>query len=173
MKRATKKKSKKSPKLQRSRKNPKLYRSFNGKEYRVLENQKLTLHIVSDDAKKAKCKDPAQCVVAQAIRRTIGSALDFVEVGPVITKIGVSNGSLMYRLNTPASLRHALIHFDEHKTWHLPEGFYTLHPVSPSCRLGVRDGRWLDREKYARNKNPLVVRRTLPTRRVSKVTSVR
>jgi hypothetical protein len=142
------------------------FKASNGKIYNVVEDKSFSLHVGPDDAKGAKCKDPAQCVVAQAIRRTIGKDLDFVEVGPTITKIGV--GPVLYRVATPDMLRHALMHFDTHKTWHLAPGFYDFTPMSPTCRLGGRPNRWKHRKQY-NGKRKMARSRALPTRRVSAI----
>ncbi len=102
----------------------------------------LVLNITEEHVKRAKCGDPSQCVVAQALRDHYGPAVSGFWVAGAISKIFL--GMTIIRFSTPASLRHALRNFDKSAPkgkrgkWDLPPGKYSLLPLAKSYRRGNR-----------------------------------
>jgi hypothetical protein len=96
----------------------------------------LTLKVTPAHVKRAKCGDPGQCVVAQALRDHFGPMVDGFQVGSNITK--VYSGDRIIRYSTPGKLARSLRLFDRTRQWHLPPGEYTLKPLAVSYRRGAR-----------------------------------
>lgn len=127
----------------------------------------LTFKIAAAHVNGAQCKDPNNCVVAQAVRAALGDFFESIEVGITVTKI-YTNGRIL-RYATPHALRRAIPIFDETKRWELPHGEYTLNTVPPQAKLGARGNRWgrKSKTKTAPGKDVMKPRK-LPTRTVSK-----
>src|SRR4051812_41236665 len=105
---------------------------------RKLEDAKkpLTFKINHKHVALAKCGDPNNCVVAQAINDALGDYFDGVEVGSSVTKVYSPDKVLRYA--TPNKLKRAIPHFDKTKQWDLPPGEYSLLPPPKSMRQGAR-----------------------------------
>lgn len=89
----------------------------------------LVLTITEKHVKKAACRSPGTCVIAQALADSnLGDVADEIVVGARCTKVRI--GKRVLRYTTPSRLRRALILFDdtEGHVWHLPPGQYTLLP---------------------------------------------
>ena len=99
----------------------------------------LKFEITKKHVAQAKCKDPKQCVIAQAMRAALGDYIQEFEVGARITKVTFAGRVVRYE--TPAALRLALRHFDQTGHWDLPEGSYALRKPSKGKRLGDGGGR--------------------------------
>lgn len=127
-----------------------------------------TFTISKEHIKKAKCKDPSQCVIAQALNDSMGAFFDGVEVGSTITKVYYPGRIL--RFATPVLLRKALKGFDETGIWDLPEGKYELTPPKGTLRLGSRPNRWarVSQTKTEPGRDTFSAR-AMPTRKVSRV----
>lgn len=91
-------------------------------------NTPLVIEINQEHVQKAKCKDPAFCVIAQALRDHFGEAVDGFQVGSSLTKIKMDTKLIRY--STGSKLRKALIAFDKTGKWNLPPGRYSLNPVT-------------------------------------------
>lgn len=99
----------------------------------VNADQALTLKITAENIAKAKCKDPEQCVIAQAIYSSpLGMVATLAHVGASTAKIVCSDRVIRYK--TPAKLAKALSVFDKTGLWHLPVGEYTLLPYTGAQR---------------------------------------
>jgi len=120
----------------------------------------MTITIDRLHIKKAKCGDPAACVVAQALTDRFGDLFTGCEVGSNVTKIVTETQVIRY--STPNALRRAIPIFDKTGQWELPPGDYTLMPYKPRPR------RW---EKAKRNggKQSVFKGRAVPSRRVKRV----
>jgi len=120
-------------------------------EGRVVEDAVFPLNFTITPAhvRKALCKNPAQCVIAQAVRAKYGFQFEKILVGGSIIKVFMKDKVL--RFATPRALRKALRQFDKTGLWDLPPGDYTLLPPSPSARLiscgGIRKSRWVNHRK--------------------------
>ena len=131
----------------------------------------LSFSITKEHVKRAKCKDPEKCVIAQALQDSaIGVVFDGFHVGATIVKL--VTGDKVVRYSTPAKLARALKRFDKTKKWGLPVGEYKLNPVCKSLRLDSRPRRW---EKAKRNggKQSVFKSNSLPSRQVIRVESLR
>ncbi len=145
--------------------------------YRVIDSTKpLNLVITPEHLKKSLatksggCKDPSQCVIAQAIDEAIPGGFDAIEVGSRITKITCEATKTIVRYSTPAKLKRALQAFDLTGKWNLPAGIYALHAIAGTKQaIGGRPNRWDKKKKQEHPKVPDRFRgRALPTRRISK-----
>ncbi len=93
----------------------------------------LVLVITEEHVKRGKCKDPRQCVIAQALRDSqVGEFAESFMVGPSCTKIVFAKE--IWRYKTPTRLRNALSTFDDTEQWHLPPGTYMLMPYTAAQR---------------------------------------
>lgn len=99
----------------------------------------LVFRITAKHIAAAKCKDPQQCVTAQALRDALGDHLEQFEVGGRITKVWTTDKIVRYE--TPAALRLALIEFDKTGRWNLPLGTYQVRKPAKGRRLGESGGR--------------------------------
>lgn len=127
----------------------------------------LTFKISPKHVVVAKCGDPNNCVVAQAINDALGDYFDGVEVGSSVTKV-FSPGKVV-RYATPNKLKRAIPHFDITKQWDLPPGEYSLLPPPASMRIGARPNRWKKKSvKKTTAGRDMFKGRALPTRRVRK-----
>lgn len=124
----------------------------------------LKFEITKQNVASAKCKDPKQCVIAQAMRAALGDYIEEFEVGAFVTKVTFAGRVVRYR--TPIVLARALRHFDRTGRWDLPPGMYGLRPLSASRRLGQSAGR--TKNGKANPKAPKK-RQSLPTRFVDRV----
>jgi hypothetical protein len=122
-------------------------------------NTPLSLHITEEHHKKAKCGDPGQCVIAQALYDHFGPAVDGFQVGGSITRIRMDTRIIRY--STGAKLRKALIGFDKTGKWNLPPGWYTLRPLDKAYRRGSR---W-DKKKKSGGKRSVYKGQSVPTRK--------
>lgn len=95
----------------------------------------LAFKITKKHVKDAKCGDPEQCVIAQAIRDALPDHVAEIHVGAMVTKVVDYNGNVI-RYATPPKLHDALHGFDLNRGWKLPDGDYRLNPLPPSKRLG-------------------------------------
>jgi len=99
----------------------------------VNATQALTLIITQDNINKAKCKDPEQCVIAQAIYSfPLGMVASIAHIGASTSKIVCADRVIRYK--TPAKLAKALAVFDKTELWHLPVGEYSLLPYTGAQR---------------------------------------
>ncbi len=131
----------------------------------------LTFKITSAHCEIAKCGDPNQCVVAQAMLDAFGDMLEGVEVGTTITKIYFPGQEIRY--STSSKLRRAIPIFDKTGQWMLPEGEYTLLPPSKSNKLGARPSRWKRvSKKKSKPGRDMFKSRAIPTRRVKKSSGI-
>lgn len=128
----------------------------------VIENK----HIVT-----GRCGKPGECVVAQALNDALGGMLDGAEVGASIIKVYVGGpDGKCFRYATPARIARQIPVFDKTGQWDLPPGEYTLHPPSPTARLGGRPSRWNRKsKKKTKRGRDMFQGRALPTRRVMRV----
>lgn len=117
------------------------------KEGRVVEDAVFPLNftITAAHVRKALCKDPANCVIAQAVRAQYGFQFEMILVGASIIKVYMKGKVI--RFATPKNLREALRRFDRTKLWDLPAGTYTIHPPTKTARLGGRPNRWKKHRK--------------------------
>lgn len=93
----------------------------------------LELVITKEHVKRATCKDPTKCVIAQALHDSpVGEFAESFMVGPSCTKIVFAKE--IWRYKTPARLRNALSTFDETGQWYLPPGTYKLMPYTAAQR---------------------------------------
>jgi hypothetical protein len=146
---------------------------MNTRRIAVDATRPLTFKITKAFIALAKCKDPSQCVVAQAVMALLGDFFDGIEVGTNITKLYTPSKETRY--STPSSLRNAIRVWDKTGKWNLPEGEYTLLPVPPSDRLGARPNRF-NRESVTSNGRKgrsMFKARALPTRRVIRASTLR
>jgi hypothetical protein len=104
-------------------------------------NESLLFTITPEHVKKAKCKDPAQCVVAQALNSHFNGLLDGFIVGSRLTKIFSIGGKTCVRYSTSGALARSLKAFDETGHWSLKPGVYELKPLAPSYRREHRFGK--------------------------------
>jgi hypothetical protein len=129
----------------------------------------LIFKITKAHHKAAKCKDPSQCVVAQAIQDTLGEHFDRIEIGTNITKVFTPTKVIRY--STPSVLSRQIPVFDETGRWDLPfDQEYRLAPVHASHRLD-RPSRWdkkVERPPGAKKPADRFRGRKLPTRKVSR-----
>lgn len=137
-------------------------------EGRVVEDAIFPMYftITSAHVRKALCKDPANCVIAQAVRAKYGFQIVGVLVGPSITKVFMKDKVL--RFKTPAILARALKNFDRTELWDLPPGEYVLHVPKGGDRIGGRESRWVKHRKGTSGKGRTVFQgRNLPTRHIT------
>lgn len=137
--------------------------------------------ITADHIKKAKCKDPSKCVIAQALDDIpiVGETAEDIQVGTTCTKIRMKTG-IVIRYTTPPKLGRAVRHFDETKEWNLPPGNYTLRPYTGGTyRWDVKEKRKKEKEAAGEAKGVQSVfnkgkpaRRT-PTRKVKSLASMK
>lgn len=101
------------------------------------------IHITANDVKHGDCKDPHSCAAARACIRD----LKLTDAKIHISRIYLRKGDRWMRFITPQALRQEIISFDRGGTF--VAGDYTLAPVSPAARLGVKHA-----PKRTRNKSP-------------------
>lgn len=101
-------------------------------------NVSLSIQITEEHVKKAVCKDPTQCVVAQALKQHFSGMLDGFIVGSNITKIFSIGGKTCVRYSTSGPLARSLKAFDETGLWNLTPGIYELKPLAQSYRRAAR-----------------------------------
>ena len=130
-------------------------------------SRQLVFHITKKHVKIAKCGDPKECVIAQAVRDALPDHVRELHVGAKITKI-VDIAGHVIRYRTPVVLATALRRFDLKKGWLLPDGEYRLTPPSPSHRLGSRRGQ----RTGPKVGTPKGKRHTVPTRHVRSIYQV-
>jgi hypothetical protein len=110
------------------------------------------IEIRKADIAKAVCKDPTQCVVAQAARRSFGSSIRGVVVGKTVFFIvhkGIDGKHYAIRYNPDSRLKRAIDRFDKTKgqgengqgVWTLPLGTYILKVPSETNARGGRANR--------------------------------
>jgi hypothetical protein len=121
----------------------------------------LFITITPEHVKKAKCKDPTQCVVAQALMAHFNGLLDGFVVGSNITKIFSIGGKTCVRYSTSGALARSLKHFDETQQWNLPPGVYELKPLAASYR---REARFNKMKHSGGTKSVFNAGRVAPTR---------
>jgi hypothetical protein len=132
----------------------------------VNADRPLTLRITEQHIKSAKCKDPAKCVIAQALADTgIGQIAEEFQVGATCTKIATEGVILRYA--TPYKLRNALRTFDNTGHWHLPAGEYTLTPYKGATR------RWETAKRNGGKQDLFVGRVSAPTRFAKSIATLR
>lgn len=129
----------------------------------------ITVRITPQHVRLAKCGDPAECVIAQALTAALGDMLEGVQVGSTIIKVYVPGKVLRY--TTPAAVRRAIPVFDKTGQWSLPPGEYTLSVPSTTAKLGGRPNRWA-KHRTGTNKSgrDMFRARNLPTRQVMRAT---
>lgn len=120
----------------------------------------MTFTINQDDAKRAKCNDPGQCVVAQALMREFGKVFQGMNVGRTATHIITKTHVI--RFSTPSQLRTAIIRFDDTGKWGLPPGEYTLG-------LYVKRPRRWELAKRKGGKQDTFIARAIPSRRLLRI----
>ena len=125
----------------------------------VNATKKLILSITEENVKQAKCSDPNQCVIAQALHNHFGPVVEGFQVGASITK--VITGDKLIRYTTSAKLRNALITFDKTKHWKLPPGEYNLNPM----HAGYVSHRWDKKKKKKTGTQSTFKGKALPTRK--------
>lgn len=147
----------------------------------------LTFNVTAVHHAYAKCKDPSNCVIAQAVKDSnIGEfGLENIFVGATITKIRLGDRVIRYR--TPAKLRAALIEFDNTGKeitqkdgtkaivggkWNI-FGEVHLTPLTAIDRLGARSSRW-KKKPVKKTGRPRVnfKARAVRSRQVSRIESV-
>ena len=96
----------------------------------------LTLHILDKDCKNADNKNPADCVVARAIRRETRAIEARVHLGRVYVK---TNKDHWTRYLTPKSMREEIIIFDRGGNFD-PGEFELRAPPPSSLATGKRQG---------------------------------
>lgn len=125
----------------------------------------LTLTITQKHIDRAKCSDPGECVIAQALESHCAGLSDGFQVGSNITKIIVGKKIVRYR--TPSKLANALRTFDVTGDWHLPPGQYTLLPfVRPA-------NRWHKARRHGGKQDVFRDRISAPTRRTLSCATLR
>lgn len=87
----------------------------------------LIFRITAAHVAKAKCQNPNECVVAQAINDQLVDQLERIDVGTSIIKI--TTETKVYRYATPSRLRDCIKVFDRTKMWNLPLGEYRLNAM--------------------------------------------
>lgn len=102
-------------------------------------NVSLFITITLAHVKRAVCKDPTKCVVAQALMDYFHGMVSGFIVGSNITKLINIDSKICTRYTTSGALAKALVNFDKTKLWNLPPGVYELKPLSKSYR---RPPRW-------------------------------
>lgn len=106
------------------------------------------------DLKGAIRCDKSNCVIKQALQRSIGEINEIVniEVGGSMTFIELKEKILRYK--TPGILRDALVVFDDKSEWSLKDGEYHLLPpaISAKAESRKRHNRATD---FRRNHNAL------------------
>ncbi len=130
----------------------------------------IDIRITEADIRKAVCRDPAKCVIAQAVKRQLAMCgeVSGLEVGSVITKIFIEERKIIFRYGTPKPLATGLKAFDETGEWPLEEGIYKLNPTAPSYRRGSR---WHKKKKGGTGKQSKPKHEIkFPTRRTTKYT---
>jgi hypothetical protein len=98
------------------------------RKVKVYTERPLKFEITPQHEKVAKCKDPCQCVIAQALTEALGPMMQMAIVGATVVKIITDTKVIMYR--TPQLLKIALQHFDKKLGWPLDPGNYKLLPYS-------------------------------------------
>ena len=137
-------------------------------EQRTVKNatHPLTLFISPAHEERAKCKDPAQCVIAQALADSpLGEVCEGFQVGARCTKVITSD--LIVRYRTPYKLANALRTFDLTGEWGLPPGEYTLMPYDGGKR------RWEKARRKGGKQDIFHGRRSVPTRRALTVNELK
>jgi hypothetical protein len=99
----------------------------------------ISFQITPKHIRAAKCKNPRECVIAQALRQALPDYLAEIIVGASITKMVMMDGTVL-RYYTPENLRAALKSFDKRGIWNLPTGVYKLRVPPPSLRLARMKG---------------------------------
>ncbi len=143
------------------------------KNGRIIKDSQLPLFfdIKPAHVKKAKCKDPEHCVIAEAMRDAFGFQFESVLVGASITKIIMPH--MVMRFATPKVLREALKVFDNTGKWNLPPGTHALQPPTPTMQLGGRPSRWHKHKKDTNGSGRDTFHgRATPTRRVTRLRAV-
>lgn len=136
----------------------------------VVARGPLEFTIKQRDHENAKCGDPAECVIAQALLRCVGEVFVGVQVGAKVTK--VITDTKVIRYGTPSKLKEALQKFDKTGIWKLPPGVYKLNVLAQSIvnqaelakKRAHRRGRW--------RSGPSGKHRAIPSRRVLVVSGV-
>ena len=126
----------------------------------------VSFEITKEDIKKAVCKDPSKCVVAQAIRRqfTMAGEGTGIEVGSNISKVFIAGIETVFRFFTSGKLGDSLKEFDTTGKWPLPPGVYKLLPLPASYR---RPARWDKAKRTGKGQSVIKTRVALPTRRTA------
>ena len=139
------------------------------KQRKVIDaTRPITVKITQSHQAIASCGNPAKCVVAQALNDAYGDVFDGAQVGTTVTKVFTSDKVLRYA--TPHQFKRAIPVFDKTGEWGLPEGEYTLRPLSPTSRMGARGNRWgTYRHPKRRSGRDMFGARPLRTRRVQRV----
>lgn len=91
----------------------------------------LTITIKHQDVTKYGVKDPTCCAVARACKRKLHA-----EARVVLSKVYIKKGGRWLRYQIPPSIRSEIIAFDRGGTFEA--GTYTISPVPPSAKLGLR-----------------------------------
>lgn len=136
---------------------------------RVHSPEPLEFRVREDDIAAALCKNPNACVVARAIKRAIGPALQDIEVGARSTRLVYADMVVVYR--TSNTLRKALIDFDNTGLWSLPPGWYRLNRDVPSKDRNSIRGEYKKRPGPKRPQDVFKAIAT-PTRRVRNVSEL-
>lgn len=121
----------------------------------------LSFVITAAHIRRAKRRNPCECVVAQALKDKLGPLVK-ISVGAATTK--VYTGKKVVRYRTPDALRNALQRFDIHGKWDLDPGAYRLAVKPPSQRVGEDTRRMKARYKLLGNEKLHVAK--LPRTRV-------
>ncbi len=126
------------------------------------ENAKkpITITITPSHVRKAKCGDPAACVVAQALLDTFGDLFEGCEIGARVIRIITETKVVRY--STPHKLTKAIPVFDDTKRWNLPPGEYTLMPYKSRPR------RW-EKAKRRGGTQSTFIGRKVPSRRLTHI----
>jgi hypothetical protein len=132
-------------------------------------NVPLTITITPEHVARAKCNDPAQCVVAQALMDHFGGMVDGFECGSNITKIYSIGGKICTRYSTGSALRRSLVNFDKTKKWDLPPGVYQLNPLANCYR---REARWHKKKNSGGVRSVFNAKRQAPTRHAATVCQI-
>ena len=131
-------------------------------EYGVRKKENATIAmritILPEHVKKAKCGDPANCVIAQALLATFGDLLNHCEIGSKVMRIITDTKVIRYSMTN--QLSRALIIFDKTGQWGLPPGDYWLLPYRE------RPDRWEEAKRKGGVQSTFKSRAT-PTRRLS------
>lgn len=130
------------------------------KRKKVNATKPIEITITPSHIKKAKCGDPAACVVAQALMDRFGDLFDGCEVGTTVTRIITATQVIRY--STPHQLKRAIPVFDRTGQWELPPGNYILGIPKPRPR------RW-EKAKRQGGVQSTFKARAVPSRRLSRI----